>query len=74
MRRLTLVVALGAAMLGLGPGSAISGDPFADLAVERLAEPRPAPTLSLPALSGRTVKVPDEFRGKVVLLAFFTTT
>jgi hypothetical protein len=70
--RLILVVAL--AVLGLGPSPAEPGDPFADLTIERPAEARPAPPLSLPALSGRMVKVPDDFRGKVVLLGFFTTT
>jgi hypothetical protein len=75
MRPILVVVALEtAAVLAFAPGRARSGDAFADLAVEQLAEPRPAATLSLPALGGGTVKVPDEFRGKVVLLGFFTTT
>lgn len=70
--RIAFVLAL--VMFGLGAVSASAGDPFADLRAERLPQPHPPATLSLPALTGGTVKVPDEYRGKVVLLGFFTTT
>jgi len=46
---------------------------FAELRVQRLAEPSPAPPLALPDLRGRTVRLND-FRGRVVLLGFFSTT
>ena len=70
-----VLVGLGtAAVLAFFAGRAPADDVFADLAVEQPAEPRPAATLSLPALGGGTVTVPEEFHGKVVLLGFFTTT
>ena len=47
-------------------------DPFDSLAVQRLAQRAPAPDLALPSLQGKTVHLKD-FRGKVVLLGFFTT-
>jgi cytochrome oxidase Cu insertion factor (SCO1/SenC/PrrC family) len=47
-------------------------DPFDSLAVQRLAQQAPAPDLALPSLEGRTIHLKD-FRGKVVLLGFFTT-
>jgi cytochrome oxidase Cu insertion factor (SCO1/SenC/PrrC family) len=48
-------------------------DPFDSLAVQRPAQPAPAPDLALPSLEGGMVNLKD-FRGKVVLLGFFTTT
>lgn len=48
-------------------------DPFKSMAVQRPANPGPAPDLALPALDGETVHIKD-FRGKVVLLSFFSTT
>ena len=48
-------------------------DPFDSLAVQRLAQQAPAPNLALPSLKGKTIHLKD-FRGKVVLLGFFTTT
>jgi cytochrome oxidase Cu insertion factor (SCO1/SenC/PrrC family) len=47
-------------------------DPFDSLAVQRPTQPEPAPDLALPSLEGKTVRLAD-FRGKVVLLGFFTT-
>ena len=47
-------------------------DLFASMAVQRPDQPEPAPTLALPNLEGNTVHFQD-FRGKVVLLGFFTT-
>ena len=55
---------------GLAPAAE---DPFDSLSVQRLAQPAPAPDLALPALEGETAHLRD-FRGKVVLLGFFTTT
>lgn len=71
---LGIILALAMTILGLGPTAAVSGDPFADLRAERLPQPQPVSTLSLPAVTGFTVKVPDAYRGKVVLLGFFSTT
>jgi len=51
-----------------------AGDPFETLGVQMIPEPAPSPALSLPDLAGRVVAIPDEFRGKVVLLGFFTST
>lgn len=48
-------------------------DPFKAMAVQRPSNPGPAPDLTLPSLEGRAVHIKD-FRGKVVLLGFFTTT
>jgi cytochrome oxidase Cu insertion factor (SCO1/SenC/PrrC family) len=47
-------------------------DPFDSMAVQRPAQPELAPDLALPSLEGKTVQLED-FRGKVVLLGFFTT-
>ena len=60
-------------LLGAALASA-AGDPFEAFAVQAVPEPAPSPMLSLPDLTGRVVAVPEEFRGKVVLLGFFTTT
>lgn len=48
-------------------------DPLATMRVERLASPEPAPELATPSLDGKVVRLQD-FRGKAVLLGFFTTT
>ena len=47
-------------------------DLFASMAVQRPAWLERAPALALPNLEGNTVHLQD-FRGKVVLLGFFTT-
>jgi hypothetical protein len=47
-------------------------DLFAGMVVQRPAQLEPAPALALPTLEGNTVHLQD-FRGKVVLLGFFTT-
>lgn len=59
----------------LGPGRHVTGgeDPFVTLGVQRPATPGPAPDLELTSLEGRIIRITD-FRGKVVLLGFFTTT
>ncbi len=59
-------------MMGtIGPAQAAE-DLFADMAVQRPAQLEPAPGIALPNLEGNTVRLQD-FRGKVVLLGFFTT-
>ena len=75
MRRGVRVLApLGVVMLALAPAITGSPDPFAALGAERPRELRAAPELVLPGLDGRVVTLPREFRGKAVLLSFFTTT
>lgn len=66
-----LVLAAGA--LGIGMPAAGAEDAFKAMAVQRPANLGPAPDLALPSLEGKTVRLKD-FRGKVVLLGFFTTT
>ena len=74
MRRYMSTLALmGAFLTMMGAGAPLS-DPFAELGVERLNAASPAPELSLLGLDGRTVSLPRDFRGKVVLVSFFTTT
>jgi hypothetical protein len=72
--RLAWIVGLMIAPLTLGSiGSARAAeDPFDSLAVQRPAQRAPASDLALPALEGGMVNLKD-FRGKVVLLGFFTT-
>jgi cytochrome oxidase Cu insertion factor (SCO1/SenC/PrrC family) len=72
--RLAWIVGLMIAPLTLGSiGSAQAAeDPFDSMAVQRPAQPGPAPDLALPSLEGGMVDLKD-FRGKVVLLGFFTT-
>jgi len=65
---LLTAVALGSEGPALG-----TEDPFPAMGVQRPANPSPAPDLELPNLDGRRVRLSD-FRGKVVLLGFFTTT
>ncbi len=66
---LALAVALG---VGFALPSAVAEDPYAAMGVERPARPGPAPELALPSLDGKVVRLQD-FRGKAVLLGFFTT-
>ena len=63
------------AAVTLGSGRPASGteDLFLRMGVQRTAHPGPAPDLRLPSLEGKTVQLKD-FKGKVVLLGFFTTT
>jgi hypothetical protein len=70
-----IVAALAVVMLAMTPVLAgAPGDPFTSLGGERQRELRTAPALSLPALDGGTVRLPQDFRGKAVLISFFTTT
>ncbi|MBI4561546.1 MAG: hypothetical protein HY724_05830 [Candidatus Rokubacteria bacterium] len=68
-------VAFVSAVLTLGSTApaAAAEDPFAALGVQRVVTPRAAPDLALPSLDGGTIGLKD-FRGRVVLLGFFTTT
>ena len=45
---------------------------FAAMQVQPYEPPKPAPPLALPDLDGKTVRLED-FRGKVVILFFWTT-
>lgn len=71
---LPMALALGLALL-LGGHAAVEAieELFVALAAERLAEPKPAPSMRFPDIDGRTVDLMQDFRGKVVLLGFFTT-
>jgi hypothetical protein len=66
------LVILGLMMAAPTPGAGPEAL-FAELGVQRLAEPSLAPALALPDLGGRTVRLSD-YRGRIVLLGFFTTT
>ena len=72
---LTAIAAFAIVALTLGGNGFAGGieDPFAAMAVQQAANPRPAPDVELPDLDGRTVRIKDFVR-KVVLLGFFTTT
>lgn len=72
--RVTWILRLISALVLIGPlGPAQAAeDLFVSMAVQRPDQPEPAPTLALPNLEGNTVHFQD-FRGKVVLLGFFTT-
>jgi hypothetical protein len=72
--RLTWIAGLMIAPLmiaAMGPAQ-VAEDPFVSMAVQRPAQLEPAPDLALPSLEGETVRLKD-FRGKAVLLGFFTT-
>lgn len=72
--RMSMVVALGLLILAVaGVASAqVAKDPFDAMTVHRPVEPFPAPDLAFRSLDGREVRLRD-FRGKVVVLGFFTT-
>jgi hypothetical protein len=72
VRRISLL-AMAIWLTVAGPAWA-AGDPFEALRVQPIPNPTPSPPLSLPDLTGRVVAVPEEFRGQVILLGFFTTT
>jgi hypothetical protein len=67
-------LALGIWLLAAAQSIGAAGDPFDTLGAQAIPEPAPSPALSLPDLTGRVVAIPEAFRGKVVLLGFFTTT
>jgi hypothetical protein len=69
------MVGLAIAALTLGSREPVlaTEDLFRSMGAERPANSGPAPDLALPTLDGGTVRIKD-FRGKVVLLGFFSTT
>ena len=69
----TVGLVIAAVALGSEGPSLATEDPFAAMGVQRPANPGPAPDLELPNLDGSKVHIKD-FRGKVVLLGFFSTT
>lgn len=69
----TVVLVITALTVGFSGPALGTEKLFAALGVQRPANPSPAPDLALPSLDGRTIHIKD-FRGKVVLLGFFTTT
>lgn len=72
--RLLLVLLIATLAPGGGPWvSSAQDDSFVALRALRLEEKPPAPDFSLADLEGTQVSLSD-FRGKVVLLGFFTTT
>jgi cytochrome oxidase Cu insertion factor (SCO1/SenC/PrrC family) len=67
MRLLLAAVALLAAV-----GVAAGAPDFAGMHVQPYEPPKAAPAFALPDLEGKTVRLED-FRGKVLLLFFWTT-
>lgn len=70
----TWTVGLMLAPLTLGLSGPAQGaeDFFESLAIQRPANPGLAPDLALPSVEGETVHLKN-FRGRIVLLGFFTT-
>jgi cytochrome oxidase Cu insertion factor (SCO1/SenC/PrrC family) len=63
--------ALLALLVAVAPATATAPD-FAALALQPYEPPKPAPPFALPDLDGRTARL-EEYRGKVLLLFFWTT-
>ena len=74
MCRVILIRFWAASLLALVvSGAALAAAPdFASVQVIPYGAPKPAPAFELPDLDGKTVRLED-FRGKVVLLFFWTT-
>jgi cytochrome oxidase Cu insertion factor (SCO1/SenC/PrrC family) len=77
IRRVTLMtwvfgLVIASVIIGAKGLAQAAEDPFDSLAVQRPAQRAPAPDLALPSLEGGMVNLKD-FRGKVILLGFFTT-
>jgi cytochrome oxidase Cu insertion factor (SCO1/SenC/PrrC family) len=60
-----IALLLGAPAVGAAPD-------FASMQIEPYEPPKPAPTLALPDLQGKTVRLAD-LKGKVVLVFFWAT-
>ena len=76
MERVSLTVgAVFVLLIGASFGATAGGakDPFDAMAVHRPVEPFAAPELAFTSLDGREARLSD-FRGKVIVLGFFTTT
>ena len=63
--------ALLAALVAVAPATAATPD-FAALTLQPYEPPKPAPAFALPDLDGRTTRL-DDYRGRVLLLFFWTT-
>jgi cytochrome oxidase Cu insertion factor (SCO1/SenC/PrrC family) len=66
------LLALGLAALLLGAPAVWAAPDFTSMQVEPYDPPKPAPTLALPDLQGKTVRLAD-LKGKVVLVFFWAT-
>jgi hypothetical protein len=71
-RERRLAAALVAACMLGAPVAAPAAPDWASLAVQPYEPPQPAPAFSLPDLDGNSARLAD-YRGRVVLLAFWTT-
>ena len=76
MERVSLTVgAVFIRLIGASFGATAGGakDPFDAMVVHRPVEPFAAPEIVFTSLDGREARLSD-FRGKVIVLGFFTTT
>ncbi len=72
-RALSVAIVAGSLLLsGLLAGKAGAADPLEAMGVLRPAAPEPAPDIAFTTIDGREVRIRD-FRGKRILLGFFTT-
>ena len=69
--RVRLLGALTAIILAAAPALAAPPN-FAGMQIQPYDPPKPAPTLVLPNLEDKTVRLED-FKGKVVMLVFWAT-
>ena len=69
---LILASAAGGLIALLAPLSWAARPDFAAMKVQPYDPPKPAPAIALPDLHGKVVRLED-FRGKVVMLVFWTT-